>query len=129
MDITIAEAAERLGTSIPRDRRAIECLGIATTSKPNGEGCLPRTLNQREFERLRDELGSVPINRSRSREDLKVLAAFNLNSFGFRSRRAVAASAAVSLRPPRPSWIDLLTRASWWRYPDWCATQDGSSTD
>ena len=96
MDITIAEVAERLGTSIPRVRRAIERLGIATTSKPNGEGRPPRTLNQRGFERLRDELGSVPINRSRSREDLKVLAAFNLNSFGFRSRRAVAASAAVS---------------------------------
>lgn len=96
MDITIAQAAERLGTSIPRIRRAIERLGIVTTSTPRGNGRPPRTLNEAGFQRLRDELGSVPPHGSRSREDLKVLAAFNMNPFGFRSRRAVAATAGIS---------------------------------
>jgi hypothetical protein len=96
MDITIAEAAEKLGTTIPRIRRAIKRLGVSTTSTPHGEGRPPRNINDAEFRRLRDELGAAPINSPLSREELKVLAAFNMNPFGFRSRRAVAATAGMS---------------------------------
>jgi hypothetical protein len=96
MDITIAEAAESLGTSIPRIRRALRRLGIVTTSSPNGDGRPPRLLEERSFWRLRDELGAVPSRSSRRREDLLVLAAINMNPFGFRSRRAVAEAARIS---------------------------------
>jgi hypothetical protein len=96
MDITIREAADRLGTSIPRVRRAINRLGITTTSTPHGEGRPPRSLDETSFRRLRDELGAIPSKSSRRREDLLVLAAINMNPFGYRSRRAVAHAAGIS---------------------------------
>ncbi|MHB1088816.1 MAG: hypothetical protein ACYC19_08660 [Acidimicrobiales bacterium] len=96
MDITITEAAQMLGTSVPRIRRAIGRLGIVTTSPASGDGRPPRMLGEEGLRQLRDELGSVPAHAVRGREDLKVLAAFNMNPFGFRSRRAVAATAGIS---------------------------------
>ncbi|MHB1210009.1 MAG: winged helix-turn-helix domain-containing protein [Acidimicrobiales bacterium] len=96
MDITISEAAQMLGTSVPRIRRAIGRLGIVTTSTPSGDGRPPRMLSEGGVRQLRDELGSVPAHALRGREDLKVLAAFQMNPFGFRSRRAVAATAGIS---------------------------------
>jgi len=96
MDITIPQAAERLGTSIPRVRRAIARLGIRTTTTPSGDGRPPRMIDGKGFRLIRDELGSVPIRRSRSREELFVLGAFNINPFGFRSRRDVANATGMS---------------------------------
>ncbi|MBW4079428.1 MAG: MarR family transcriptional regulator [Acidobacteria bacterium] len=96
MDITIGDAAERLGTSIPRVRRAIDRLGIVTRSMATRDGRPPRVLDEEGFQRLRDELGSMPAHALRGREELKVLAAFNMNPFGFRSRRAVAITAGIS---------------------------------
>ena len=92
----MSEAATRLGTSVPRVRRAITRRGIVTTSTPRGSGRPPRVLDEAQFHRLRDELGAEPSHGRRRREELRVLAAFNMNPFGYRSRRAVASAAGIS---------------------------------
>jgi len=96
MDITIASAAERLGTSVPRVTRAIERLEIPTSKAIVERGRPPRALTEEGFRRLRDELGVTPQGSSRRREVWLVLAAFTMNPFGFRSRRAVADAARIS---------------------------------
>ncbi|MHB8318909.1 MAG: hypothetical protein ACYDEP_06740 [Acidimicrobiales bacterium] len=96
MEITIAEAAVRLGTSINRVTRAIERLEVPTSQTTARRGRPPRVLSELGFERLLDDLGATPRASSRPREELFVLAAFNMNPFGFHSRRAVANVANVS---------------------------------
>lgn len=96
MDITVTDAAMRLSTTIPRVRRAIARLGIVTSPTSNGPGRPRQYLDEKDFLRLRDDLGSAPARGPWSREDMRVLAAFLMNPFGFRSRRAVAATAGIS---------------------------------
>jgi len=96
MDITIADTAGRLGTSVHRVTRAVERLGIPTSPASIERGRPPRVIDDTGFARLLDDLGSTPSVSSLPREELFILAAFNMNPFGFNSRRAVANVANVS---------------------------------
>ena len=99
MDITISKAAEDLGTTVHRVTRAVERLGIEMLHhvvKQPQRGRPARTISRLDLERLRHELGSTPRECGRSREEMFVLAAFNLSPFGFRSMRAVASASTVS---------------------------------
>lgn len=94
--MTIADVAKRLGASVHRVTRAIERLGIMTTSSVVERGRPPHVLDDAGFARLLEDLGAAPSVDGYTREDLFVLAAFNMNPFGFRSRRAVATASGVS---------------------------------
>ena len=97
MDITIPAAAKSLNTTENRIARAIQRLGI-TPSIERGRvrGRPGHVLNAEEFLQLSDELGTTPRDSNFSREELFVLAAFNINPFGFDSMRSVARVAGVS---------------------------------
>ena len=93
------QAAQRLGTTVHRVTRAVERLGIErvlqVVTQPQ-RGRPARTICHIDLERLRLELGSTPSESAVTREELFVLAAFNLSPFGFRSIRAVAGASNVS---------------------------------
>lgn len=88
---SLTDAAEALGTSLPRLRRAIRELEIRPT--PHGR---ERRLDEGQFAELRSRLGSAPQLDGFTREELFVLAALNLHPLGMRSIRAVARAASVS---------------------------------
>jgi hypothetical protein len=90
--ISAREAARRIGTSVPRVTRAIERSGMRVRRGPNGR-C---QLTQRQFERLRAELGSDAQVPGLSRTQGRVLAALARAPRGLGSARAVAARAGVS---------------------------------
>ena len=96
MDITITGAATKLGTSVHRVTRAIKRLSIATSLATGERGRPPHVLDDAGFARLLGDLGVTPSSSKHSREELFVLAAFNMNPFGFYSRRALATAAGVS---------------------------------
>src|ERR1700722_15087484 len=105
MDITIREASEALGTSVPRVTRAIRALDIplaaptaALSTEGRSEGRAPRTFDSSEMVRLERHLGAVPIQvpADLSREELFVLAGLNQSPLGLRSARLVAEAAGVS---------------------------------
>jgi hypothetical protein len=91
-DISARQAAQRLGTSVPRVTRAIERGGMAVRRGPNGRV----RLTPRQFERLRAELGTDTRLPGLSRSEGRVLAALARSPRGLGSVRAVAARAAVS---------------------------------
>jgi len=97
MDITISEAAESLGTTVPRVTRAIENLRIAprraATARQHRRA---QVLNSEQLTRLQERLGAAPVNGEFSREEMFILSALNLSPFGFRSARAAASAASVS---------------------------------
>jgi hypothetical protein len=99
MDVTVSQAAEKLGTTVQRVTRAVERLGIErvpqVVEQPQ-RGRPARAIHHLDLERLRLELGSTPSESDLTREELFVLAAFNLSPFGFRSIRAAASAANVS---------------------------------
>src|SRR5712691_9298512 len=90
--LSAAEAARRLGTSVPRVQRAIRRLGMAVE---RGRGGRVR-LTERQLEELREELGVVPRVDGLSRVDTRVLAALARAPRGLISARAVARRAGVS---------------------------------
>jgi hypothetical protein len=98
MDITLSEAAEVLGTTVPRVTRAIENLRIAplraATSHRHRRA---QVLDPVQLTRLREHLGSTPADAEFSREEMFVLSALNLSPFGLRSARAAASAASVSV--------------------------------
>jgi hypothetical protein len=96
MDISIATAAARLGTSVHRVTRAIERLGIPTSPATTERGRPPRVLDEHGFTRLLDDLGATPLVDGYTREEMFVLAALNLDSCGFRSVREVAMASVIS---------------------------------
>lgn len=87
-----SEVARRLGTSVPRIRRAIDRLDL---DAERGRGGRVR-LDERQFEALRTELGLVPRIEGLSRVETQVLAALARAPRGLASRRAVARRAGVS---------------------------------
>ena len=91
-DISARQAAQLLGTSVPRVTRAIERSGMRVRRGPNGRV----RLTQRQFDRLRAELGTNAELPGLSRTEGRVLAALARSPRGLGSVRAVAARAAVS---------------------------------
>jgi MarR family len=87
--ISGAEAASRLGTSIPRVARAASRLGFRS-----GSGRL--SLTPEQYKALKAELGVIPKIEGLSTPEAKVLAALRLAPFGLVSARAVASRAGVS---------------------------------
>src|SRR5580658_572823 len=97
MDITISEAAEELGTTVPRVTRALGKLRITRTrAGRRGRGRRGQVVDERQLARLREHLGATPSGAPFSREEMFVLAALNVSPFGLRSARAVASAAGVS---------------------------------
>ncbi len=90
--ISGAEAARRLGTSLPRVLRAIDRLGVEVVRGRGGRVRLSGT----QLERLRGELGLVPSMEGLSRVETQVLAALARAPRGLASARAVARRAGVS---------------------------------
>src|SRR5579863_5496244 len=88
---SLAQAADALGTSLPRVQRAIRDLGIVTTIEGRG-----RRLTMAQLTALRRRLGYAPRIAGLTREETFVLAALNLRPLGVRSVRAVARAASVS---------------------------------
>lgn len=90
--ISAAQAAQRLGTTIPRVVRGIDRLEIRGARTATGRYALtPEMVN-----RLETELGTVSSLPGRTRTELKVLAALRAAPFGLISARAVARRAGVS---------------------------------
>ncbi len=86
-----AEAARRLGTSIPRVVRCVERLGL-DCRRPNGRlGITPKML-----ERIEAELGRAPRTPGLTRSQAQVLAALVRSPRGLASARAVAEEAGVA---------------------------------
>lgn len=90
--MSAAEAGRRLGTTIPRVKRAIERLDLPVERRRGGRvGIGPEA-----FERLRAELGTAGPLDGLTRVQTAVLAALDRAPFGLVSGRAVAARAGVA---------------------------------
>lgn len=90
--ISAAEAARRLGTSVPRVKRAIERLGLDVETRPGGRV----VINGRQFKRLRRELGVREKVDGLSPTEVAVLSTLAHSPFGLASDRAVAQRAGTS---------------------------------
>jgi DNA-binding Lrp family transcriptional regulator len=90
--ISAAEAARRLGTSVPRVKRAIERLGVDVERRPGGRV----VINGRQFLRLRKELGVREKVDGLSPTEVAVLSTLAHSPFGLVSGRAVAQRAGIS---------------------------------
>ncbi|MEA2421917.1 MAG: hypothetical protein QOF55_1016 [Thermoleophilaceae bacterium] len=90
--MSAAETARRLGTSVPRVKRAIERLGLGVETHPGGRV----VINRRQFERLRKELGVRKKVDDLSPAEVAVLATLARSPFGLASDRAVAQRAGIS---------------------------------
>ena len=111
MDITISEAAERLGTTPNRVTRAIGRLGIRTSGpRTEGRGRPAQVIDERGLQLLRDTLGVTPFASGMNREEMFVLAAFNMNPLGYDSLRSVARMAGVSPTATSSIVEKLITR-------------------
>jgi MarR family len=116
-DISARETARRLGTSVPRVTRAIERSGMRVRRGPNGRV----RLTQRQFDRLRAELGTDAELPGLSRTEGRVLAALARSPRGLGSARAVAARAAVSPTAASKAVSELEKRGLVNREPTWIA--------
>jgi len=90
--ISAAEAGRRLGTSVPRVKRALERLDLPVERGRGGRVGIGRET----FERLAAELGTVSPLEGRSRVEAAVLAALDKAPLGLVSTRAVARRAGVA---------------------------------
>ncbi|HVB51980.1 MAG TPA: hypothetical protein VND89_09630 [Acidimicrobiales bacterium] len=95
MEVTIAEAAEKLQTTVPRVTRALARALIEPTIRLDNKRRV-RVLSSEQVRALESELGIAPDVDGYSREDMFVLAAFNLSPYGFRSVYAVSLAAVIS---------------------------------
>lgn len=89
--ISLAETARRLGTSIPRVKRAATKLGIAD---PGHRGRL--NITGSEFQEVRRRLGVRNPDTEFSPAQLAVMAALERSPLGMRSRRSLARKAGLS---------------------------------
>jgi DNA-binding MarR family transcriptional regulator len=87
-----AEVARRLGTSIPRVKRAIERLGLVVEGGPRGRV----RLSDRQIERVREALGARATSHGLTTTQVSVLAALSRAPLGLVSARAVARRACLS---------------------------------
>jgi DNA-binding Lrp family transcriptional regulator len=90
--LSAAETARRLGTSVPRVKRAIERLGLGVETHLGGRV----VINRRQFKRLRDELGVKTKVADLSSTEVAVLSALAHSPLGLVSSRAVARRAGTS---------------------------------
>src|SRR4051794_34578690 len=90
--MSAAETARRLGTSVPRVKRAIERLGLGVETHLGGRVVIDR----RQFKRLRHELGVKTEVADLSSTEVAVLSALAYSPFGLVSSRAVAQRARIS---------------------------------
>lgn len=115
--ISASEAARRLGTSVPRVRRAIDRLGLDV----NGRGGGRVLLSESQLERLRSELGVVPSIDGLSRVETQVLAALARAPRGLATMRAVARRAGVSPTAAGRAVRSLAARGLVRREREWVA--------
>jgi len=92
VSISAAEAGRRLGTTIPRVKRALARLGLAVEAGRGGR----LLIGPQAFALLREELGATERLDDLSRVEVAVLAALDRAPFGLVSARAVAARAGVA---------------------------------
>ena len=90
--MSAAEAARRLGTSVPRVKRAVERLGLAVEARPGGRVQISR----RQFKRLRKELGVRQTLIDLSPSEVAVLSTLAHSPLGLASSRTVARRAGIS---------------------------------
>lgn len=95
MEVTIAEAAEKLQTTVPRVTRALARARIEPAIRLHNNRSI-RVLSPEQVRALESELGIAPDVEGYSREDMFVLAAFNLSPYGFRSLYAASLAAVIS---------------------------------
>ncbi|HUF99827.1 MAG TPA: hypothetical protein VMM60_16995 [Ilumatobacter sp.] len=88
---SVAEVAARLGTSVPRVRRAMAALRIEVIESTSGV-----RLDDGAVRTLTERLGATPTGWPGTREEAFVLAALSRRPLGLRSTRAVARAARVS---------------------------------
>jgi len=115
--ISPSEAARRLGTSLPRVRRAIERLGL-DVERRRGSRVL---LSESQLEQLRSELGVVPSIDGLSRVETQVLAALARAPRGLATVRAVARRASVSPTAAAGALRSLAERGLVRREREWVA--------
>jgi DNA-binding Lrp family transcriptional regulator len=90
--ISAAEAARRLGTSVPRVKRAIGRLGLDVETRPGGRV----VIHGQQLLRLRKELGVREKVDGLSPTEVAVLSTLAHSPFGLPSDRAVAQRAGIS---------------------------------
>lgn len=95
MEVTLARAAERLQTTVPRVTRALSRTHIQPALRLENNRRV-QVLGPREMRALERDLGVAPRVEGYGREDLFVLAAFNLSPYGFRSVYAVSRATGIS---------------------------------
>lgn len=115
--ISASEAARRLGTSLPRVRRAIDRLGLEVDQRRGGRV----RLSESQLERLRGELGVVPSVDGLSRVETQVLAALARAPRGLATVRAVARRAGVSPTAAAGALRSLAGRGLVRREREWVA--------
>lgn len=115
--ISASEAARRLGTSVPRVRRAIDRLGLDVNGRRGGRVLL----SESQLERLRFELGVVPSIDGLSRVETQVLAALARAPRGLATMRAVARRAGVSPTAAGGAVRSLAARGLVRREREWVA--------
>src|SRR3990170_789980 len=115
--ISASEAARRLGTSVPRVRRAIDRLGLDVNGRRGGRVLL----SESQLERLRSELGVVPSIDGLSRVETQVLAALARAPRGLATMRAVARRAGVSPTAAGRAVRSLAARGLVRREREWVA--------
>jgi MarR family len=115
--ISASEAARRLGTSLPRVRRAIDRLGLDVDRRRGGRVLL----SEPQLERLRSELGVVPSIEGLSRVETQVLATLARAPRGLATVRAVARRAGVSPTAAGGAVQSLVDRGLVRREREWVA--------
>lgn len=115
--ISASEAARRLGTNLPRVKRAIERLGIAVEHGRGGRV----GLTEQQLEELRGELGVVTAVDGLTRVETQVLAALARAPRGLASARAVARRAGVSPTAAAAAVRSLTGRGLVRREREWVA--------
>jgi DNA-binding MarR family transcriptional regulator len=115
--ISASEAARRLGSSLPRVRRAIERLGLEVDRGRGGRVLL----SESQLERLRSELGVVPSIDGLSRVETQVLATVARAPRGLATVRAVARRAGVSPTAATGALRSLVDRGLVRREREWAA--------
>ncbi len=123
--ISAREAARRLGTSVPRVKRAIDRAGI-----PVREGSAGRVrLTPRQFERLREQLGADVEIPGLSRVETRVLAGLARSPRGLPSVRAVATRSGVSPTAASAAVCELERKGLVKRERTWVAAGKAEEVD
>ncbi len=115
--VSASEAARRLGTNVPRIKRAIDRLGLVPDRRGGGRV----RLDESQLEELRAELGVVSPVDGLSRVETQVLAALARAPRGLSSARAVGRRAGVSPSAAAGAVRSLAARGLVTREREWLA--------